>query len=120
MSNTANNLVDIINDLDAGVFAQKMERAMFDVAQGVIDTSKSGKVTISFEFKRIASSNQVAVKHKLEFLKPTKNGKSREENTTETPMHVGVRGKLSLFPESQPELFDRQGHGSPSASDAAH
>jgi hypothetical protein len=112
MSKVQQNIVDVIGDLDAGVFAQKMEAALSDVAAGVVSTGKSGKVTITFDLKQIASSNQVAVKHKLSYVRPTEKGKVAEENTTETPMHVGVRGKLSLYPESQPDLY-KQGerHG---------
>lgn len=105
MSKSPQNIVDVIGDLDAGVFAQKMEAAVSDVAANVVQTGKSGKVVITFDIKQIASSNQVAVKHKLAYVKPTEKGKVAEENTTETPMHVGPRGKLSLYPESQPDLY---------------
>lgn len=105
MSKSQQNIVDVIGDLDAGVFAQKMEAALADVAAGVVQTGKTGKVTITFELKQIATSNQVSVKHKLAYVKPTEKGKASEENTTETPMHVGPRGKLSLYPESQPDLY---------------
>ena len=105
MSKPQQNIVDVIGDLDAGVFAQKMEAALSDVAAGVVSTGKVGKVSITFDLKQIASSNQVSVKHKLSYVRPTEKGKVSEENTTETPMHVGVRGKLSLYPESQPDLY---------------
>lgn len=105
MSNPQQNIVEVIGDLDAGVFAQKMETALHQVAEGVIHTGKKGKVTITFDIEQIASSHQVKVRHKLSYLKPTDKGKVSEENTTETPMHVGVRGKLSLYPESQPDLY---------------
>lgn len=98
-------IVDVINDLDAGVFGQKLQAALHSVAEGVVGYGKVGKVSVTFDLKQIASSNQVEVTHKLSFSRPTANGRSTEENTTKTPMHVGVRGKLTLFPESQPELF---------------
>jgi len=99
------NIVELIGDLDAGVFGQKMEHALHSVAEGVVSTGRGGKVTLTFDIKQIANSRQVAVKHKLAFVRPTNNGKTSEENTTETPLHVGVRGKLTLFPESQPDMF---------------
>lgn len=108
------NVVELIADLDAGVFGQKMEHALHSVAEGVVATGRSGKVTLTFDIKQIANSRQVAVKHKLAFVRPTNNGKTSEENTTETPLHVGVRGKLTLFPESQPDMFrseDREARG---------
>jgi hypothetical protein len=106
--NEQSNIVEVFGDLDAGVFAQKMEHALHSVAEGVIATGKTGKVTITFDLKQIATSNQVAVKHKLAFSRPTNNGRMTEENTTETPMHVGVRGKLTLFPEQQTEMFGKE------------
>ena len=99
------NVVELIGDLDAGVFGQKIEHALHSVSEGVVSTGRAGKVTLTFDIKQIANSRQVAVKHKLAFVRPTTNGKTSEENTTETPLHVGVRGKLTLFPESQPDMF---------------
>lgn len=90
-----------VADLDAGVFAEKLGRALSDVAAGVIDNSKAGKVTITLDIKRIGESHQVAIAHKLAYTKPTRRGKSSEEDTTETPMHVGRGGSLSLFPQDQ-------------------
>lgn len=90
-----------VTDLDAGVFAEKLGTALSDVAAGVIDHGKPGRVSITFELKRIGDSYQVAIDHKLSYMKPTKRGKVMEENTTQTPMHVGRGGRLTLFPEDQ-------------------
>jgi hypothetical protein len=105
---TPKNIVELVDDLDGGVFGQKIEHALHSVAEGVIATGRAGKVTLTFDLKQIANSNQVAMKHKLAFVRPTNNGKTAEENTTETPLYVGVRGKLTLFPESQPDMFKRE------------
>jgi hypothetical protein len=105
---TPKNIVELVDDLDGGVFGQKIEHALHSVAEGVIATGRAGKVTLTFDLKQIANSNQVAMKHKLAFIRPTNNGKTAEENTTETPLYVGVRGKLTLFPESQPDMFKRE------------
>lgn len=96
----------ILGDLDGGVFAEKMGRAMSDVARGVTDTGKKGRVVVEFNFKQIGESNQVQCDHTIKYLKPTQRGKVTEENTTATPLHVGVNGKLSLFPETQQRLFE--------------
>lgn len=90
-----------IEDLDAGVFAEKLGRALSEVAAGVIDNNKAGKVTVSIDVSRIGESYQVGLKHKLAFVKPTRRGKSSEEDTTETVMHVGKGGRMTLFPEEQ-------------------
>lgn len=99
------SVTDILTELDAGVFEQKVSAALADVAMGVVGTGKVGKVVVTFDLKQIDASNQVSVKHQVKFSKPTPNGKVDEENTTATPMHVGVRGRLSLFPENQETMI---------------
>lgn len=99
------NFAELLGDLNAGVFAQQIERALSDTALGVVTTGKKGRVTITLDLKQIGDSNQVAVAHKLAYLKPTTRGRSTEEYTTETPMHVGPRGAMSLFPYQQTSLF---------------
>lgn len=94
----------LIDDLDAGVFAQKVTTAIAQAALGVVSTGKKGKVTITFDLARIGESNQVQVAHGLKYVKPTAKGKVMEEDTTSTPLHVGPRGHLTLFPESQQAL----------------
>lgn len=94
----------LLEDLDAGVFNQKVSTALADVALGTVETGKDGKVTITLEIKRIGESNQVQVSHQVKSVRPTKRGRVTEENTTATPLHVGPRGALNLFPESQQRL----------------
>lgn len=100
------NFTDVLPELDAGIFADKINRALSDVALGCVTTGKKGKVVITLDLAQIANSNQVNLEHSLKYVKPTGNGKLTEENTTATPMHVGVGGKLTLFPENQQKLFD--------------
>lgn len=103
------NVKNFLEDLEGGVFAEKIGRALSDVAAGVVDNGKAGKVVIQLDVKQIATSHQVNISHKLGYVKPTRNGKISEENTTETPMYVGSGGDMTLFPEGQDQLFDRQG-----------
>lgn len=101
---TDTNLAEVLDDLNGGVFAQQVGRALSDVALAVVtngDKKRGGKVTITFDFTRIGESAQVAVKHSLAFSKPTARGKASEEATTETPMHVNRGGRLTLVPDSQ-------------------
>lgn len=95
-------------DLNGGVFEQQLSQAMSDVAGGVVIHGKAGKVVISFDISRISESSQVKIKHTIDFNKPTSKGRVREDVTTETPMHVGAGGKLSLFPENQHDMFPRK------------
>ena len=100
---------EFVAELDGGVFEGKLSRVLSDVAAACIDTDKKGKVTLTLDMARIGSSYQVSVKHSLKFQRPTKRGSVTEEDTTSTPMHVGERGKMSLFPDKQDQLFDKLG-----------
>jgi len=99
--NPDTDVTQFIADLDGGVFEEKLARALSRVAAGVIDNKAPGRVTITLDLKRIGDSHQVAIKHKLSYRQPTAKGDLTENNTTETPMHVGVGGRMSLFPETQ-------------------
>jgi len=102
------NFASLILDLNGGVFEQQCSRALSDVALGVALNGKTGRVTITFEMKRIGESSQVAVTHKLAYVKPTTRGKATEEYTTDTPLHVGRGGVLSLFPHEQTDFFGKE------------
>lgn len=107
---------EFFNELNGGVFAGQIGHALSEVAAGVVDTGKVGKVIITLDFKQVGESCQVAIKHKLDFAIPTKRGTKREHTTTDTPMHVGSGGRITLFPE-QPmpdQLFSRDNAPIPS------
>lgn len=99
---------EFFNNLNAGVFAQQLGRALSDVASGVVEHNKQGEVTLKFKMKRIGESNQVAITHTLDFVEPTKRGKRREDTTLDTPMYVTANG-LELF-QTDPtaQLFNRE------------
>lgn len=99
---------EFFNSLNAGVFAQQVGRALSDVAAGVIDHGKKGKVVLTFELSQIGESNQVKINHKLDFAQPTKRGTKREDTALETPMYVGPNG-IELF-QNDPtaQLFNKQ------------
>lgn len=103
------DVTKFIADLDGGLFEEKLSHALSNVAGAVCTLGSQGEVSVKFTFKQIGSGHQVSVAHKLVFSVPTKRGKLSEEDTTETPMHVGRRGKLSLFPEDQIDMFNRKG-----------
>lgn len=102
---TITNFEEILHDLDGGVFAEKVGRALSDVALGVVTADKKGEVVLKFSVKKITDL-QVQIDHTIKYTAPRVKGRLIEENTTATPMHVGSRGRLTLFPESQPPLFD--------------
>jgi hypothetical protein len=102
------DITSLFNDLDAGIFAQRLSAALGDTAMGVVSTGKKGKVTITLDLERIGDSSQVQCKHQIKYARPTAKGKAMEEATTSTPLHVGVGGALSLFPESQTDMFAKR------------
>lgn len=97
-----NNIPDFIGELDAGLFENKLATALSEVALGVLANDKQGKVTVEFSFKKMDSDNpSVQIQHKLSYTKPTKRGKSSEEDTTATPMYVHKGGVLSVTPDKE-------------------
>lgn len=104
MSETA----EFIGELDAGVFEEKLLRILGDTAMAAMTNSKEGEITLKFKIKPMSQS-QANVTHTIEFKAPTKNGKKSETNTTSTLLYVGAKGKMSLFPENQTQMFDKKG-----------
>ena len=92
-------------DLDAGIFANKVGKAVMTAATGAVNTGKKGQVVITLDFDRIGDSRQVMVKHKLAFTEPTQRGKAGEEETTETPMYLNQDGTVTIFPVAQDDMF---------------
>lgn len=103
------DVTQFFEDLDGGVFIQKLARALSEVAGGVVDHDRKGRIDIQLNLERIGQSYQVNIAHTLKYTVPTLRGKISEEDTTETPMHVNTGGKLSIFPENQHQLFTRTG-----------
>lgn len=103
------DITTLINDLDAGVFAERLAAAASDTALGVVTTGKKGRITITLDIARIGDSNQVTCTHGIKYKRPTTKGSVVEDATTSTPLHVHAGGALSLFPEQQPGLFGDAG-----------
>ena len=96
------NIHDFLGELDAGIFENKLATALSDVALGVLNHDKQGTVKLEFTLKKMDSDNpQVQIQHKLSYVKPTKRGKSSEEDTTATPMYVHKGGALSVTPDKE-------------------
>ena len=104
------DITEIISELDAGVFSGKISRALADTALSVTTHGREGKVVIELKLKQIGESSQVNIAHKIKYNRPTHRGKISEEDTTETAMHVGPKGALSIFPENQLDAFKEKAH----------
>lgn len=105
-------ILALLPDLNGGTFLQKVDAAMRGVAISSLqfgDKGKRGKVALEFEFERIGESNQVRLTHGITITQPTARGKRSETDTTETPVHVGRAGNLTLMPDTQTRFeFDKQ------------
>ena len=101
----ATDVGEFITDLDGGVFDRKLSIALSQVAAAVVDHEKAGEVSVSMKFTRIDGTSQVRCAHTLKFNKPTMDGKSSEEETRATVLHVGKFGALSL---AQPSLLEKE------------
>ena len=90
-----------INDLDGGVFAEKLGRILSDVCAGAMDHEKTGEITLKFTIKRVPDTFQAKIEHKITHKKPLRRGDVTENNTTTTLMHVSAGGEMSIMPKSQ-------------------
>lgn len=106
---TPTDVGEFFTDLDAGIFAQKLGAAISECSAAAIDKGRKAKISIELNISQIGSSHQVTVAHKLTYSRPTSKGSLKEDNATSTPMHVGTGGKVTLFPENQGQMFDREG-----------
>lgn len=105
---TPTNAAEFFEELNGGAFASQIGHALSEVAAGVVDHGKAGKLTITLDLSQIGETHQVKIKHKLAYKVPTKRGDRSENTSLDTPMHVGTGGKLSLFPEKHDQLFTRE------------
>ena len=102
------NFTETLEELDAGILVSKLSNALANTALGVIQHNKKGKVVLTIDIDRIGESSQINVSHKISYNQPTLRGKSMEEDTTVTPMHVNKNGHLSIAPDAQIDLFKQQ------------
>ncbi len=99
---------ELLANLNAGVFANQMGRALSDVAAAVVDHGKKGKLVVTLDISQIGETHQVEITHKLDFLTPTKRGSKREDTALKTPMYVTEDG-LKLFADNPSgQLFKRE------------
>lgn len=105
MNDKTYDVTETLHDMDGGVFMQRVSRAVADTALAVASQDganpRKGKVTITLDMEKIADSRQLRIDHDVAYAMPLQRGKRSENNKTSTPMHVGGRGELTLFPGNQ-------------------
>ena len=112
MSNTNERKTDseiFLSDLDGGVFKEKLEYILSEVALAVTNTEKKGQVAVIFDFEKIKNSQQVQIGHELKYKKPKERGQITETDKRTTPMHVNRGGRMTFFAEDQTQMFTKTG-----------
>lgn len=107
----ATDFLELLPNLHGGVLLEKINRALSEVALGVCYSEAVkpvGEVTLKLSLKPIGDSAQVHMTHTLAMSIPTERGKRTETDETESPLHVGRRGRLTAYPERQTDFFDRR------------
>ena len=105
MEKPSPTLPEILGELDAGIFEQKVHEALKTVALGVIRTGKDGSIQLTLKLSQIGNSSTVDVAHTLKMVQPTINGKVTDESTTNTAMYANNLGYLTIHPQMQEDLF---------------
>jgi hypothetical protein len=102
------DVAELLAELGAGAFEEKLARVIGETAMAVMSNNREGEVVLKFKMKPI-SNVQAKVVHTIEFKAPTPYGVKSEKNATDTVMYVGSKGKMSIFPENQTQMFTNQG-----------
>lgn len=105
----ATDVPQLIQELDGGQFERMLSIALSQSAAAAVDNGKVAEVNVKFKLKPISGTHQIHLEHTLVFKKPTLNGKTSDEATQTTTLHVGKFGRLTLIPESQTSFLDKAG-----------
>lgn len=109
--NAVPGFIPVLEEMDAGLFAQKIASALAETAVAVVNAERKdqkGTISIELDIARVGEGAQVSISHTLTFKRPTKRGHVGEKNKTETLFYVGRGGKLTVTPDTQMELIARQ------------
>jgi hypothetical protein len=99
VTDTTTDLEHLFENMNAGVFKQKVEAYLNAAAAGVVNHGngkRKGKVNIQLTIEQVGEGNQVMISHAVQSEIPTKRGKKAEVDTTETSFFVGRGGKITF------------------------
>ena len=106
---TETDVTEFLEDMEAGTFMNQLAVAISRVADGVVTNGRKGQVQITLDVKQIADSASIHVTHSLKYVEPTGRGEITEKTGSATPFHVNQGGKVTLYPEHQGQLFQKDG-----------
>lgn len=95
-------------ELDAGVFEEKLNRSIRDIALATVtndDSRKRGEVTIKLKMERVKETHQISLTHRIETSRPTPNGKEAIHDETNTVLYVNHDGSLTVTPDNQMDFL---------------
>jgi hypothetical protein len=107
------NIIETLEEFNAGVFLMQFEEILKQAALGVIyhgTKGKKGKVTLTIAMSRVEDpdkTDKVLVEHTWAIDAPTKRGKKTETNMTDTEMYVSREGCLSIISYDQYDAFGK-------------
>lgn len=95
---------EFIGECGAGTFEEKVNAALKEAGYSAMKHTAPSEIILKLKITP-SNQSQAKVEHTIETLMPTLNGKKKETNKTNTIMYVGEKGKLSIFPENQSDMF---------------
>lgn len=95
----------ILEDLDAGMFQQKIAAAMTDAGRAAIGYAKNSKVTIVLTYHPISNTRQCQVTHQISSDVPHEFGNTVDKDTKTTPVYIHDDGRQSITPQNQKDMF---------------
>ena len=102
------DIAHTLSEMDGGLLEKTLSMVAAQVAIGVIEHGRKGKLTLTLDFEQIGESSQLMITHKIASTKPTTKGKITEEATTDTPMYTNMNGYLSIVPDAQIDMFSNE------------
>jgi len=63
---TPTDTAEFLEELNGGAFASQIGHALSEVAAGVVDHGKAGKLVITLDLSQIGEGQMVKIKHKLD------------------------------------------------------
>lgn len=101
----------LMAELDGGTLGPRVAAALAEAATGVAacnTKTKKGKVTLEFTIVPVGGDQtQVQIDHVVKFSSPTQRGKKQEEIATSSVMYVSTRGALTILPNSNKDMFNK-------------
>lgn len=95
------NSADVIKELDAGVFGDKIGMALDEIGRAAIYTGKVAKLKIELTVKQYGDSRQVEVVHEIQSEIPEVTGSAIYKDKKKSSLYIHTDKTWSYTPETQ-------------------